>query len=182
MMLFFMFFFLFFFSDAAGIEFDRVRSTGRGAGVYAHAPGGRGVFVAVSCPRTSSSEPDDGGPGKSGNPRGGGGVSNSIFGGSDKSIRGGVEGEGVSNKGADVGGVRGGEEGGEECGEIVGAWTGFTAFCSRVSSVDSCCGERRGESAGSRGTGFRVGVGTSSSVSTFKSCKQTKTCTEYPYL
>ena len=60
-----------------------------GAGVANHAPGGRGVLsevrsagmspFRVSGVRTSSSS-DEGGPGRSGMPRGGGGVSNSVFG------------------------------------------------------------------------------------------------------
>ena len=63
-----------------------------GAGVVAHAPGGRGVFVTVRLSRLVpcrfvdtpselpvSSSDDEGGPGRSGRPLGGGGVSNSIL-------------------------------------------------------------------------------------------------------
>ena len=63
-----------------------------GAGVVAHPPGGRGVFVTVTLSGLApwrfvdttsklsvSSSDDEGGPGRSGRPFGGGGVSNSIL-------------------------------------------------------------------------------------------------------
>lgn len=138
---------------------------GTGAGVAAHAPGGRGVFAVVTLSRPSflrdankvstfpvSSSDDGGGPGSSGRPFGGGGVWNSILEVLKDGRRGGVE---SSREGA---ASRRGEAGGEWVSEAsIKSFDGCSVCASRFSAGEG----DRSFSGGGISIGRAIGVNAS---------------------
>jgi hypothetical protein len=153
-----------------GSEFDRAREClvdinedevgwgvceRAGAGVAAHAPGGRGVFMMVRLSGPSfldrilispvSSSEDEGGPGSSRRPFGGEGVCNSIFEVLRDERRGGVESskEGVVSRG---GATEGAEVPASSPAETLGTCSGYADGFS-VGEVD-CSASTGGISIG----------------------------------